>query len=425
MPKLRATLWSALSAALGLLSILPSFHVFPRSGLGWAQLVATENPGLAMGSGGIGILRGLRARSWRAVALGALGLALGVRPLIRRKTVNRAMSEAMREGLGIGWQGKIPAEVHRRFGQSHRTDLWGPILYLLRIRVRETRDVLFAAPDGHPLRVDIYQPEKRDGLLPAVVVVHGGAWFHGDKSDYAFGLHDRWLAAQGYVVFDVQYRTSGGWPSPLADVKCAVRWVKRNAARYGVNPDRVALMGRSAGGHLALMAAYTANDDRFPAGCGTSALADVDESVHAVVVSYAPADLMLWPAERGSAIAELMGGLPGEIPDLYREASPINHVRPDLPPTLIVHGQRDRLVPPVHSEQLFNHLRAAGVRSVLLRIPWGRHGVDSLIVGLTGPMIQYDVDRFLAWAFHQQDAPAEVESSPEVTSAEAAAGRAL
>ena len=63
--------------------------------------------------------------------------------------------------------------------------------------------------------------------------------------------------------------------------------------------------------------------------------------------------------------------------------------------------------------------------TVLLRIPWGRHGVDSLIVGLTGPMIQYDVDRFLAWAFHQQDPPAEVESSPETTSAEAAAGRAL
>lgn len=62
-------------------------------------------------------------------------------------------------------------------------------------------------------------------------------------------------------------------------------------------------------------------------------------------------------------------------------------------------------MPPVHSEQLFNHLRAAGVRSVLLRIPWGRHGVDSLIVGLTGPMIQYDVDRFLAWAFHQPPAP--------------------
>lgn len=405
MRKLKATLWGALSATLGLLSILPSFHVLPRSGLGWAQLVATENPGLAMVSGAMGIYRGLRARSLKAVLLGTAGLGLGIRPLIRRKEVNRAMSEAMREGLGIGWQGQIPAEVHRRFGQTHRTDLWGPILYLLRIRVRETRDVLFAAPDGHPLRVDIYQPEKRDGLLPAVVVVHGGAWFHGDKSDYAFGLHDRWLAAQGYVVFDVQYRTSGGWPAPLSDVKCAIRWVKQNAARYGVDPERIAVMGRSAGGHLALMAAYTAGSDRFPVDCGSGALSEVDESVRAVVVSYAPADLMLWPAERGSAIAELMGGLPGEIPERYREASPINHIRPGLPPTLIIHGQRDRLVPPVHSEQLFNHLRAAGVRSVLLRIPWGRHGVDSLIVGLTGPMIQYDVDRFLAWAFHQPPAP--------------------
>jgi len=273
-----------LSAALGLLSILPSFHV-PRSGLGWAQLVATENPGLGIASGGLAILRGLRDRSPRAVLLGAFGLALGLRPLVRRKAVNRAMSEAMREGLGLGWQGAIPAAVHRRFAQSHRTDLWGPILYLLRIRVRQTRDVLFAAPDGHPLRVDIYQPEKRDGPLPAVVVVHGGAWFHGDKSTYAFGLHDRWLAAQGYVVFDVQYRTSGGWPAPLADVKCAVRWVKRNAARYGVDADRLALIGRSAGGHLALMAAYTADDDRFPPGCAGDAPGEPDESVRAVVVS--------------------------------------------------------------------------------------------------------------------------------------------
>lgn len=403
MPKLKATLWGALSAALGLLSILPSFHVSPRWGLDWAQLVATENPGLALVSGGLGIWRGLRARSGRAVLLGAIGLALGIRPHIRRKAVNRAMSEAMREGLGLGWQGQIPAEVHRRFAQSHRTDLWGPILYLLRIRVRETRDVLFAAPDGHPLRVDIYQPEERAGLLPAIIVVHGGAWFHGDKSNYAFGLHDRWLAAQGYTVFDVQYRTTGVWPAPLADVKCAVRWVKSQAARYGVDPERIALMGRSAGGHLALMAAYTANDERFPAGCAGGEPGAPDESVKAVVVSYAPADLMLWPADPDGAIARLLGGLPGEIPDRYREASPITYVRPGLPPTLIIHGQRDRLVPPVHSEQLFNHLRAAGVRSVLLRIPWGRHGVDSLIVGLTGPMIQYDVDRFLAWAFHHKD----------------------
>jgi acetyl esterase/lipase len=403
MRKVIALLWGNLSALIGLLSIWPSVPAFPRPGLALAQLVATEDPGLAMVSGVIAIWKGLRARSWRAVVLGIIGVVLGLRPLIRRKEVTRAMADAMREGLGIGWQGEIPPELHRAFAQTHRTDMWGPLRYLLRIHVRETHDVLFAAPDGHPLRLDIYEPDEADGPLPAVVVVHGGAWFQGEKSAYAFGLHDRWLAAQGYVVFDVQYRLGSRWPAPLADVKCAIRWVRTNAARYNVDPDRVAVMGRAAGAHLALMAAYTANDPAYPSGCFSDNGA-ISDSVQAVVVSYPPTDLRLWPAERGGAIEQLLGGLPEDIPDVYENASPVTHVRPGLPPTLLIHGQRDRTVPPVQSELLANSLRAAGVTSVLLRIPWGRHGVDSLLVGLTGPMIQYDVDRFLAWVFYHQEA---------------------
>ncbi len=398
-----ALVWATGSFLLGLLSILPSVPVFPRRGLAMAQLVATENPGLAMVGGGVGLWKGLRARSWRAVGLALVGLALGIRPLIRRREVNRAMSDAMRADLGIGWQRAIPPDVHRRFAQAHRTDTWGPLRYLLRIRVKVTRDVLFAAPNGHPLRLDVYEPEHADGLRPAVIVVHGGAWFQGDKSTYAFGLHDRWLAAQGYVVFDVQYRLSGRWPAPLNDVKCAIRWVRANAARYDVDPGRIALVGRSAGAHLALMAAYTANDPAYSPGCFGDSADPLGDAVQAVVASYAPSDLRLWPAESGGAIAQLLGGLPDEIPALYANASPVSHVRPGLPPTLLIHGQRDRLVPPAHSELLANHLRAAGVKTVLLRIPWGRHGVDSLLVGLTGPMIQYDVDRFLAWVFHQEE----------------------
>ena len=407
MHKLRALLLGAVSAGVGLLSIWPSFSMVPRRRLALAQLIATENPGLAMVTGGLGIVEGLRARSWRAVGLGALGLGLGVRPLIRRRAVNEAMAEAMRDGLGIGWQRAIPPEVYHRFGQSHRTDMWGPLRYLLKARVDVTRDVLFAAPDGHPLRLDVYEPREGEGLRPAIVVVHGGAWFHGDKSDYAFGLHDRWLAGQGYVVFDVQYRLTGRWPAPLSDVKCAVRWVRANAARYQVDPTRIALIGRSAGGHLALMAAYTANDPGYPPSCfGDDGNLPGDERVQAVIASYAPTDLRLWQAERGGAIDHLLGGLPDEIPDVYRGASPVSHVRPGLPPTMVIHGQRDRTVPPAHSELLVNALRAAGVTTVALRIPWGRHGVDSLLVGLTGPMIQYDVDRFLAWVFHRQEARA-------------------
>lgn len=402
MRRLIALVWGGVAALLGILSVIPSFPAASRRRAALVQLIATENPGLAMASGVYAIWRGVRARAGSAIWLGLLGLGLGVRPLIRRAAVNRAMADAMREGLGIGWQRAIPPEVHRAFGQTHRTDLWGPLRYLLRIKVRTTYDVLFSAPDGQPLRLDIVEPAVSDGPRPAIVVVHGGHWFQGDKSAYAFGLHDRWLAAQGYVVFDVQYRLAARWPAPLADVKCAVRWVKANAARYNVDPERVAIMGRAAGAHLALMAAYTADDPAYPAACfGADSDPTVNERVCAVVVSYAPTDLTLWRTEPGDALAELLGGTPAEQPDAYRAASPVAHVRAGLPPTLLIHGQRDRTVSPAHTELLANRLRAHDVTTVTLRIPWGRHGVDSLIVGLTGPMIQYDVDRFLAWVFHQ------------------------
>ncbi len=221
----------------------------------------------------------------------------------------------------------------------------------------------------------------------------------GGQEFYGFGLHDRWLAAQGYVVFDIQYRLAGRWPAPLADVKCAIRWVKANAARYDADPAQVALLGRSVGGFLALMAAYTANNPDFPAGCFEKS--KVDESVQAVIATGPPTDLRLWMAEQGSAIEQLLVGLSHEVPAIYDDITPVAQVRPGLPPTLIIHGQRDQTVPHAHAEILANRLQASGVPNVLLSVPWGRHGVDAFLVGLTAPMIQYDIDRFLAWAFHR------------------------
>jgi acetyl esterase/lipase len=404
MRRLMAWLWGGVSALAGIVSLWPSIPAFPRRGLALAQVVATEDPGLALVAGLAGMWNGWRARERSAVLLGLVGVALRLRMLVRRGQVSQAMADAMREGLGPGWQRGIPPEIHRAFVQQHRTDVGG-LCHPEWLRARETRDVLFAAPDGYPLRADVYQPLRADGPRPAVIVVHGGAWFQGDKSSYAFGLHDRWLAGQGYVVFDVQYRLGVRWPAPLADVKCAIRWVRANASRYGVDPERIAILGRAAGAHLALMAAYTANDPTYPPACFTdSGTARVDEGVRAVIVSAAPTDLRLWAAEPGSAVEQLLGGLPDDSPDTYARASPITHVRPGLPPTLIIHGQRDRTISPHHAELLANHLRAAKVTSVLLRLPWGRHGIDCWPLGLTGPMVQYDVDRFLAWAFYRQEA---------------------
>jgi acetyl esterase/lipase len=127
---------------------------------------------------------------------------------------------------------------------------------------RSPEIVTYARPGGEELKADIWRPhggvvaDAAEGR-PAVIVVHGGGWRSGERGD--FPLWNAWLASRGYVVFDIDYRLSPppSWRDAPADVRCAVRWVKENAARYGVDADRVALMGRSAGGHLALLTAYS------------------------------------------------------------------------------------------------------------------------------------------------------------------------
>lgn len=412
MQRVTALFWGSISAFLGILSLWASVPARGRRWLAHMQIVADEMPLIGLVTGIAALWKGPRTGCRSAVLLGGVGSWLALRPWMRRAVVDQALARAMREGLGLGWQRSMPPDVHRRFAQHRRTELVPQVVRLLTRRVWITRDVLFAAPGGHPLRLDVIQPvgsRAADGApaeapRPAIIVLHGGTWFQGDKSAYGFGVQNRWFATHGYVVFDVQYRINAQWPAPLSDVKCAVRWVKSNAARLNVDPDRVALLGRSAGGHLALLAAYTANDPAYPAAClgERDGHPPLDERVCAVITSGAPTDLRLWAPDPDGAIVHLLGGLPRDVPDAYESSAPVTHVKPGLPPTLVIHGQRDRTVPPDHADLLVNRLRAAGVLSVALRVPGGRHGIDGLPFGLTGAMIQYDIDRFLAWAFFRK-----------------------
>ena len=108
--------------------------------------------------------------------------------------------------------------------------------------------------------LDAYLPAEDDAARPAIIVIHGGSWSSGDKSD--FPRWNGWLVEHGFAIFDIQYRLAPqpNWQTATSDVKCAIGWVKRNADHYGVDPDRIALLGRSAGGHLALLAAYTSRE---------------------------------------------------------------------------------------------------------------------------------------------------------------------
>ncbi|MGI5118373.1 alpha/beta hydrolase fold domain-containing protein [Marinactinospora thermotolerans] len=259
-------------------------------------------------------------------------------------------------------------------------------------------DVVYGHADGRELRLDVYRP-RGGGRTPAIVHVHGGAWIGGDKAE--FPGWPRRLADQGYTVFSVDYRLAPPerWRDAPGDVRCALNWVTEHAADYGADPGRVVLSGSSAGGHLALMAAYA--DDTIPPTCG-----DGDTAVAAVLALYPVADIAAWwrtetlgyggAGRSRPAMRAYTGGTPAEVPGAYELGSPGHYVRPGLPPTLILHGGRDHTVPPEPSERLAGRLAAAGVPTRFVRLPFAEHGFD-VAQGSWADQIAHGVTtRFLA-----------------------------
>jgi len=264
------------------------------------------------------------------------------------------------------------------------------------------RTFTFADVSGTTLRLDVYLPRASDSMVPpaprrpAVVVVHGGSWTSGERSD--FPQWNSWLVANGYAVFDIDYRLTPqpNWRTASDDVRAAVIWVKEHAARFGVDSGRVALMGRSAGGQLALIAAYTPR--REDSG-------GADSRVRAVVAFYAPTDLS-WaydhPANQRvidgpGTLRRFTGGTPEELPGVYAEASPVGHVDRESPPTFLVHGLRDQLVRPENLDRLVAAFRREGNdRCRALVIPYAQHGFDYDFNGWGSQMTRPALLDFLA-----------------------------
>jgi acetyl esterase/lipase len=225
------------------------------------------------------------------------------------------------------------------------------------------KDVVFGSGGGEELRCDVYRPEGA-GPFPAVVLLHGGAWKMGDRSVMeGFGTR---LAAHGYVGVASQYRLLPGspWPAAIEDAKAAIRWTRASAESLGVDPDRIAVLGRSAGGHLALLAAGTPDLGAFE---GTGGHADVSSAVAAAVGIFPPTTFSVGARTRGATpatalLGEAREGTPAaETEEAARLASPLAHVSPSYPPTFLLHGTGDRVVPPSASLVFYEALVAAGV----------------------------------------------------------------
>jgi len=229
-----------------------------------------------------------------------------------------------------------------------------------------TEDVVFARADGVPLRYDHYRPRRVAGPAPAVVFVHGGAWVHGDPSQAAgHALH---LARRGIATVSISYRLAPAhrFPAPLDDVRHGLRHVRARAAELGIDPERIALMGLSAGAHLAMLAhlarALPELEPELP-----RELRDVSEKVRAVIVHYGPYDMARRrPFLDGlDAIAELLGPRLDDA-TWVRLASPVHHAAHATAPVLLIHGTADAVVSFRESVRMHAALEAAGRAAELL-----------------------------------------------------------
>ncbi len=259
------------------------------------------------------------------------------------------------------------------------------------------------AQDGD-LQLDVYAPTNAAANGASVIVVHGGSWSGGARND--FPQWNRLLAAQGYTVFDVDYRVAPqpNYLSATGDVKCAVRWVKNHAAEFKVAPEKIAVLGRSAGAHLVLLAAYSADDARLPAASCTDD--GTSEVVRAVVSFYAPTDLS-WaydnPANRlvidgPATLIRFLGGSPhesDEISERFVLASPVAHVSSKTPPTLLIHGGQDQLVRSENMTRLAGKLKEANAPHKTLFIPYAQHGFDYNFNGFGAQIAQSEILDFL------------------------------
>jgi len=250
-----------------------------------------------------------------------------------------------------------------------------------------TRGIVFATPDGQRLTMDIYQPTSA-GTHPIIVQIYGGAWRNGAPGDFSnFG---RWLTGGGYVVFSIDYSHSPRWrwPAHLDDVETALAWIAAHGAEYGGDTSRVALLGRSAGAHLALLAAYRASPLK----------------VRGVVGFYAPADLADAyrnpprpdPLDIRAVDRAFIGGTPDEMPESYAVASPIWYAKAHVPPTLLVFGGRDNIVEPRYGRRLRDTLAASGNQVGYLEIPWAEHAFDEIFNGPSSQLALFYIERFLA-----------------------------
>ena len=278
-------------------------------------------------------------------------------------------------------------------------------------------DILFAEHDGVELLGDLYLP-KGTGKAPVLVGVHGGGFQLGDRKFYRHW--GNYLAKHGYAVFSIEYRLMKPgvktWPGVVGDCKAAVQFVRANARDFGVDPDRIGMIGDSAGAHLSALVALAGNEPPFAGQYPDDPYAAVPASVTAVIGFYGAYDMVAqWEHDqitrpRDQITEKLLGCSPMVSRKAFFEASPLSYATVDKNSTrfLLIYGREDDIVDPVtQSERFLTALKQAGFFARTIVVPGAGHfwSVDPVEEpGSFGAYAGPRVLRFLAGAFPEEAA---------------------
>ena len=451
-----ASVLGVLSATLSALVVRP---VKTYQGFIGKSTATAQTPGLIV-LGALAALFGARRRARFATISGVLGASVGTYYITRVTSSHDGLERA----FGSDWKQRIPPDAERRMLRHRRS------MRLRRVpEPRWTRDVPFWTIAGidRQLRADIWEPApevRRTGT--AIVYLYGGSWHFFDKDVLTRPLF-RQLTAQGHVVMDAGHRSCPETDviGMVGDVHRAIAWIKANAERYMIDPDRVVVMGGSSGAHIALLAAYAPHESKLV----PEELHGADTSVMAVVSWYGIPEMAsaverwlgqqganpsqaVWDRKEPGKVANLLNrlmmgrpltaaqsppappvdqlvrnllGVGAEQPGDARFdlASPIHHVHPRCPPTLMFQGTHDAVVPLEAARRLHRALEAAGVPVVYVEYIWTEHAFDLMYPPLANPAAKaalYDLERFLvavAMTSRKRE-PLEVSRNPEKVAAD-------
>ena len=243
--------------------------------------------------------------------------------------------------------------------------------------IRWIRDVVYAHVGDRELLLDLYLPQASLGPLPVIVWVHGGAWRAGSKDNPPAAR----MAHRGYAVASISYRLSQEaiFPAQIHDCKAAVRWLRANADQYDMDPGRIGAWGASAGGHLVALLGTTGGVDSLEGRHGNQ---KHSSRVQAVCNFFGPSDFLTMDDFPGAQVhnspdspeSQLVGGPIQDNPEEVAKANPITYLSQDAPPFLIVHGDRDMVVPYHQGELLAAALQDAGVDVTLHPVEGAGHG---------------------------------------------------